>query len=325
VIDGACGLVTCDRAPRVFHSNTHALELEYAFTRWLTVALTPRVVTLTQDLRPLTPAFNAAVPMIGPRPDPDGDGGSPQATHGTGGIGDTDLVALLRVFETPHQHLQVGLGFSLPSGEVDYRLNGSRRYLNYALQTGSGTLDFTPSLTLTGRWERLSWGGQLNGVTRLEARNATGYALGDRGQITAWGGVSLLEGLTASIRGVYTTQGAIAGKFKRHLVPNVPGFGEVQSQFDVNGDGVVDAKDVELGPVLRDELRENPVLGSMDAPRNYGGQSVEMGFGLSWQILSGPLAGNAVNLEWVQPVAEHTFGYQLERTGSFSASWQTSF
>ena len=81
------------------------------------------------------------------------------------------------------------------------------------MQLGSGTWDFKPSLTYTGHMDQFSWGAQANGTVRMEAKNKSGYSLGDMFQATAWGSYNLSNWLTASVRGVYTLQGGLNGKF----------------------------------------------------------------------------------------------------------------
>ena len=63
----------------------------------------------------------------------------------------------------------------------------------------------------------------------------------------------------------------------------------------------------------------------MDFPGNYGGQYVDLGLGLSASATSGPLAGQRLALEWLQPLRDDVNGYQLERVGSLQASWSLAF
>jgi hypothetical protein len=89
---------------------------------------------------------------------------------------------------------------------------------DYGMQLGSGTWDFKPSLTYTGQTGSWIWGAQASAVKRLQDANKQGYALGDVFQGTAWGGYNFNRWLSASLRGVYTSQGAIRGSASRSAV-----------------------------------------------------------------------------------------------------------
>ena len=118
----------------------------------------------------------------------------------------------------------------------------------------------------------------------MQSRNASGYALGNVVQATAWAGFASEQGFSATLRGAYTQQGAIRGQY--------------------NGTYYA------LSPV--------------DYPANYGGRFWDLGFGASYAF-KGALAGNQLSLEWLQPVGDNFNGYQLERRGTFYASWQYGF
>ncbi len=63
----------------------------------------------------------------------------------------------------------------------------------------------------------------------------------------------------------------------------------------------------------------------MDAPSNYGGQYVDVGFGLSVNIPHGAFAGNRLAFEWLQPVYTNVNGYQLDRDGALLFTWSYGF
>ena len=107
----------------------------------------------------------------------------------TSGKGDSSLTALYQVYnETRGEgsvNLHVGLGLSLPTGEVDKK-NGMGRDHSMAMQLGSGTFDFMPSVTynhyVNDEW---SWGGQAK-VVFHSGTNDSGYSLGDSFNLTSW-------------------------------------------------------------------------------------------------------------------------------------------
>jgi hypothetical protein len=250
------------------------LDLAYAPTRWLTLMLMPSFVDMEMDLRTLDGAV----------PDVHGAHG-----HETGGVGDTGLFALLRLFETPKHEMHLGLGLGAPTGSVGEKMRRThqqdRGYTHYGMQLGSGTWDFLPSLTYTGTWRRISFGAQASGAVRLEHENDSGYAQGDLLQLTGWGGFALTRWLTATARGVYTLQGGLRGEYDRR----------------------------------------HETSGPMDFPSSYGGQWWDVGLGLAAAAPAGPLAGQRLALEWLQPLLDDVKGYQLERTGTLVASWSLEF
>jgi hypothetical protein len=269
-----CEGIPCTVKPETMTMQMIMVDVSYAPTSWLNLMLMPSFVAMEMELRTLE----------GAEPDEHGT-----HDHQTGGVGDTGMFALLRLFSAPGQELHAGLGFSAPTGSVSEKDRRShqedRGYTHYGMQLGSGTWDFLPSLSYTGSWRRLSFGGQLSGTLRLEDENDSGYALGDVFQATGWTGFALTRWLTASARGLYTWQGGI-----RH-------------QFD----------------------RRHSEIGPMDFPANYGGQYVDLGLGLSAAASSGPLAGQRIAVEWLQPLRDDVDGYQLERVGTLQVAWSLSF
>ncbi len=159
------------------------------------------------------------------------------------------------------------------------------RYTHYMMQLGSGTWDFVPSLTYTGQVDRWSWGGQLLGVVRLESENEAGFRFGDVFQVTGWGSYRLLDWMSGSLRMLYVNQGDIEGHYN--------------------------------GP----HNHSSPP----DLQANYGGDFLDIGFGINTVVLEGPLRGNRLSIEWLQPVYTDVNGYQLDRVGTLFANWSLAF
>jgi hypothetical protein len=122
-------------------------------------------------------------------------------------------------------------------------------------------------------------------VARLGSANSSGYALGDVFQGTLWGGIGVTSWLSLTGRALYTWQGQLSGRY---------GALHVQS-------------------------------GPMDFPGNYGGNFLDLGFGIGLRVPGGVLAGNALRVEWLQPVVDAPHGYQLERVGTLFALWSFEF
>jgi hypothetical protein len=158
------------------------------------------------------------------------------------------------------------------------------------MQLGSGTWDYKPSLTYTGTASDWFWGSQVSGTHRLENSNYLGYRLGDVFQSTTWVGYQLTPWLSTTVRGVYTAQGKMVGTH-------------------------TNARSVQGAHMWMPD----------DIPQNYGGAYVDVSFGVTATVPYGKLAGHTLGFEWLQPVSTNFQGYQLERTGALSATWNYKF
>lgn len=203
IVAGACGGTRCGYRSQEMSMHMHMLDLMYAPADWLNLMLMPQFVDMGMVLGELKGgnfsglhASHAGATM----------------SHATGGVGDTGLYGLVRLFDGSHHHLHAGIGITAPTGDVDIRVRHGD-FIHYGMQLGSGTWDFKPSLTYSGDWDRWSWGGQLSATKRLESRNDSGFAFGDTFQSTVWGSYRPLDWLSASVRGLYTVQGSIRGQF----------------------------------------------------------------------------------------------------------------
>lgn len=291
VSDGAvkavgCAGQFCPIRPADMNMHMHMLEFMYAPTDWLTLMVMPQYVDMDMNMRGLL-----VLDDFIDHPDIDTTTYFHHTAHAhaTGGVGDTGLYALVRVAQGPNYEAHLGLGLSAPTGDVGIRLRDTHQvetgFIHYGMQLGSGTWDFKPSFTMTGQDERWSWGAQANATIRLEDRNASGYALGDVYQATAWGGYRFNAWLAGTVRGVYTSESAIDGAFNGTFRP----------------------------------------IGTTDYTGNYGGDFADIGIGLSMTIPGETLRGNRLAVEWLQPVLSDVNGYQLERSGALSASWSLAF
>lgn len=318
VVKHACDGGQCSIAPSEMNMNMVMVDLMYAPTDWMTLMLMPQFMDMNMNLRPLEGA---------PAATSGHNHGGGNGYHDTGGIGDTSFYGLFKLFASPHHQLHTALGFSAPTGKVDIKLRDTHHedgdYIHYGMQLGSGTWDFKPSLTYTGQLDNWSWGAQVSATARLAQKNAVGYALGDVFQTTAWGSYQVLDWLAATVRGVYTRQGAIRGQFKPHLVPDqevvttVPG--------DADGDGVIAPGEVIEQISYQDVYEPYAVAGPMDLPSNYGGRYWDVGFGFNVTAPSGVLQGNSLSFEWLQPVSDHLNGYQLTRDAAINVNWSYAF
>ena len=279
VSQGCSDQQNCQFVPDYMNMRMHMLDLMYAPTRWLNLMLMPTFMDMDMNLRQLA----------GVQPDTQGAHNHGAAGHETGAIGDTYFSSLVKLLNISGHRMHMNVGFSAPTGRVDIGLRRNHQQdaglIHFGMQLGSGTWDFTPSVTYSGELNRWSWGAQLSGIKRMEDKNESGYRLGDQFQATTWGGFDLLPWLTATVRGVYTVQG------------------RVHKDFD----------------------RFSARIGPMDFPRNYGGQFWDMGFGVNAVIPKGRFAGNQFGFEWIQPIQNDFNGFQLDRKGSLAATWSYRF
>ncbi|MDO9161839.1 MAG: DUF3570 domain-containing protein [Methylococcaceae bacterium] len=294
IVSKGCNLepgLTCRTSPAFMNMHMHMLDIMYAPTSWLNLMVMPQFMDMDMNMRSLggvTPNVNRDHLHGG---------------HETGGVGDTGLYAMFKLYQGAGHDVNMGVGVTAPTGAVDIKLRRMHTkdegYIHYGMQLGSGTWDFKPSITYTGKVDDWSWGAQVNGTKRLENRNQAGFAFGDQLQSTAWGSYSLFNWLSASVRGIYTVQGAVKHQFNAVI-------GDTSEGDPIMGD-------------------VNPKEGSMDNPKNYGGRYWDVGFGLNATIPSGSLAGNTFSVEWLQPVEDDVNGYQLERDGTLNATWSYGF
>lgn len=275
IADNGCTPHACSMKPTDMTMHMHMLDIMYAPTNWMTLMVMPMWMSHDMTMSPLdVPAHeeNGAEHMAAGHSGHGGHDGP--HSHGNEGSGDTIFGPELKVADGPGYHLQVAPMFSAPTGSVDKRMNGA--FTHYGMQPGSGTWDFIPSITYTGRADRITWGAQVLGVVRMEKENESGYRLGDVLQVTGWGSYRFANWLSASIRGLYTEQDNIEGHYK--------------------------------GP----HQHSSPP----DLQFNYGGRFWDIGFGVNTVVPSGSLKGLRLSAEWLQPVFDDPNGYQLEREGT---------
>lgn len=284
-----CGDQECMVAPKQMTMNMHMLDLMYAPMDWLSVMLMPQWVDMEMDMSPLVEHVGRGH-----------NHGGPVHSHQTGGIGDTGLYALFKLFDQPEHHVTLSLGGTAPTGDNQVILrksntNPNPRYIHYGMQLGSGTWDFKPSLTYIGNVNEFTWGTQATGTLRLEGSNSSNFAFGDSFQGSVWGGYHWTNWLATTVRGVYSWQDSIKGEYppivdNRYGLPYTP---------------------THVGP--------------FDNTANYGGQFVDLGLGINVNIPSGTFAGNTLKFEWLQPLHTDYNGYQPDRDYALNVTWSYGF
>ncbi|MGE3849338.1 MAG: DUF3570 domain-containing protein, partial [Gammaproteobacteria bacterium] len=219
--------------------------------------------------------------------------------HETGGLGDFGMHALLRVGAWGTHQLHAALGVTAPVGATNLVLRNTvgRRAdvpLHYNMQLGSGTWDLKPALTYLGARGRVSWGAQAGGTLRLESRNDAGFRFGNAFETSVWGAYQWLHWLSGTLRVAHLAQGEVEGRYRALLNE----YGEPFS---------------------------NDHLGPFDDPDSYGGRFLNLGLGVAATVPVGPLHGDVIKVEWVQPLATDFNGYQLDRDYTLNVAWQRNF
>ncbi len=285
VVAGGCLPDSCYVRPAAMAMNMHMLDIMYAYSERLNLMLVPQFVDNRMSMRPLDGA-----PPAGGMGSPVGaavmHAGHP---HTSGGVGDTELHALFRLNGPGDHQAILGLGLSAPTGNVGLKLRDVMQtdmgYMDYGMQTGSGTWDFKGSLSYRGGSSRLQWGAQLAGTQRLQRGNASSYALGNALQATAWTSIAVHGGLSASLRVLHSQQGAIRGAFNGTFIP----------------------------------------ISTTDYATNYGGRFWDAGLGVALALPALGSMHDHLAVEWLQPVKDEARGYQLERNGSLTCSLSLTF
>lgn len=271
LVYNGCETFYCLSKPHNMSMHMHMFEVMYAPTDWLNLMVMPMLMDMDMTT---TPIVSGATD--------EHSGG-----HSTSGMGDTIMMSLIKLYGDQTHKVIGGIGFSAPTGSVNMTISGTpnTELQDYGMQLGSGTWDFRPVLTYTGFYNQIAWGVQVNGIKRMEGRNSSGYSLGDLVQTSAWGSYNPTNWFQASIRGLFTWQGAIRGQFNSLHSASSP----------------------------------------VDFPSNYGGRFWDVGFGLNFSVPDGEFFGHKASVEWLQPVSSDFNGYQLERTGTLAATWTYSF
>jgi hypothetical protein len=271
--------------PENMTMQMHMLGVMYAPTEKLTLMLMANYIDTTMDH-----LVNPAVaPMI--------NSGESDFTTESSGLGDVKISTLYRFYLEENRKAHFGLGLSLPTGSIDEKddtpaMGGrQRQQLPASMQLGSGTFDLLPSLTYVQQFEDWSWGAQASGVIRLESENDNDYCLGHKFELLGWAGYNLTDwiGLNGGLSYGY------AGELKG------------------------DQKDVGImAPGMRRSV--TTAFGE-----NYGGERLDVIFGVSLLKPTGWLEGHRLALDLRLPLWQDLNGYQLETDSVLAIGWQKAF
>lgn len=266
--------------------NMHMFEFMYAQNTWLNWMVMPSLVDTTMGMymnEIITGGSMAYMNM------------SMHTDMESGGVGDTNVSALIRLWDSDNQHLHLTQGLGVPTGSVNLRSNGTGTIYPYDMQLGSGTWDYKPSLTYTGMADAFSWGAQIGTTMRMQSRNSSGYSLGNETMVTAWGGYKLTSLIDVTLRAQYKDQGSVNGYFNSMLqFTGALQPGAVYSTSNYN-------------------------------TANYGGHFGDVGLGISAALGHGVYTNDRISVEWMKPVYTNFNGTQNNRLNTIFLSGKFMF
>ena len=246
VVSQACPATDgCRYAADNMSMQMHMVSLMYGLTPRFSLMLMPQFMSMDMQLREL----QGSPPLITGTHEHGVDG------HRSSTLGDTLLAGTWQLGQFYVFNLQTSLGISMPTGKTDLafrRVFGSDGgLLHFGMQTGSGTWDFMPSLTITSENADWQYGLQLNAVKRLQDSNDSGYRLGNETLMSAWLSHALNEQMALVARLSHSNRSAIKGDYNRY----------------------------------------NGKVGPMDFPANQGGRLTELGLGLNFMLPGSSMLG----------------------------------
>jgi hypothetical protein len=204
--------------------------------------------------------------------------------HSTEGFGDTLVSASYRLARSDRFGAHATLGVWAPTGRVD-RTNADDTFVHYGMQSGSGTWDVEPSLTVHGREGLMGWGAQASYRWRTEKANESGFRFGDVASATGWVSYLLGGSVGATGRLEYRREGPIEGHY--------------------NGA----------------HHHDSPA----DRQENYGGNVVRAGLGLNWLLPIGTSARPQLGFEFAVPLYQDLNGIQAPEKWSLSVGLSRAF
>lgn len=183
-------------------------------------------------------------------------------THNTSGLGDLRLSGLYLFLDRNNQRMHTELGFTIPTGRIDY-------FEGYDMQLGSGTVDLISGLTWLAQRERTSFGAQVSGQFSFY-ENSRNYRRGERVNATAWSGYVINDWVSPLFRLSFNHTGNIQGQDPR-LDPSIdparnPNFHSGQ-QFEVGAGLNLYLRDGRLRGVRLALEFLYPVYQNLDGPQ----------------------------------------------------------
>ncbi|MBK7474228.1 MAG: DUF3570 domain-containing protein [Betaproteobacteria bacterium] len=281
----ACDAMGCLAVPVAMSMHMHMLDLMVAPTDWLTLMFMPQFVDMNMSMRGLLNQAEqgALAPEVRALY-------QHHTLHGhtSGGIGDTGIYTVFKLFDAPGRQMHATVGFTAPTGNVGLKLRDTHQvdagYDHYGMQLGSGTWDLNPSITYAGEAHGWSWGAQVS--ARSGCRSATGR----------------------DTRSATTC--------RPHCGPPTGCQADCPHQCAPSMRGT--ARSGANSKAHTTSCRRSTT------PATTAGATGMSGSGSTTSPAAGTFAGTRIGVEWLHPVGRIK-GDQLERRGTLNASWQYSF
>lgn len=197
-------------------------------------------------------------------------------TTQSGGLGDIQVTALVKILSKNRQSIHGNIGVSIPTGDIDQRDDTPMMMdaqLAYPMQLGTGTFDPSLAITYLGQTDKFSWGAQPSYTLRL-GENTESYTFGNKLNAVAWGAVKLSEMFSASASMTFAHTEMINGM------------------------------DADLNPMMM------PLFNTM----NSGRSQLDAGIGVNFLVPSGKLKNFRAGLEVTLPVYQNVSGIQMKNT-----------
>ena len=186
-------------APQEMTMEMYMIGIMYAPTNRLTLMAMQNIVTKDMNLR-------ARMMM-------DGMVMFRDFSTSSSGLGDLKVNALYGLVNNENNSLHVNSGVSIPVGDIEQRDDTpmmANAKLPYAMQLGSGTLDFTFGGTYKETYDSFSWGTQGLGTFRT-GTNSEDYRFGNVYQLNLWAAYFATQNISLSARFLGVIEDKISG------------------------------------------------------------------------------------------------------------------
>jgi hypothetical protein len=194
--------------PRKTSMDMHMLMLMYGLSNKISIMAMVNYNSMSMNMAMLP---GTMMNMPGMNMDPNTTSTTTRSSH----FGDTKINVLYGILNSAHNHILLSAGVSLPTGSTHIKGDRESMYPNsrvpYSMQTGSGTVDLSPSATYLFERNSFTWGTQATSVIRT-SYNSIGYKMGNELAVNSWLAYQWSRWTSNSIRLEGTTAGAIQGR-----------------------------------------------------------------------------------------------------------------
>ncbi len=191
-------------SPKNMSMNMHMLMLMYGLSNRITIMamMNYNLMSMNMSMLPGTMHMH-------------GSGTETSMSSTSSGIGDTKINILYGLVNKERHHILVSAGVSLPTGSISKKGDQKSMYqgarLPYVMQTGTGTVDFSPGITYLLERKSFTWGTQATSVIRSNY-NSLGYNNGNDLTLNSWLAYQWSKWCSNALRIEGNTSGKIKGR-----------------------------------------------------------------------------------------------------------------